>query len=48
MTQNVAAQKRTVATSAMKEGLSVQDLILVAVLIAAGAVLKLTVFLDLW
>lgn len=24
MTQNVAAQKRTVATSAMKEGLSVQ------------------------
>ena len=43
MTQNVAAQKRTVATSAKKEGLSVQDLILVAVLIAAGAVLKLTV-----
>ena len=43
MTQNVAAQKRTVAISAKKEGLSVQDLILVAVLIAAGAVLKLTV-----
>ena len=43
MAQNVAAQKRTVATSAMKEGLSVQDLILVAVLIAVGAVLKLTV-----
>ena len=43
MTQNVAAQKRTVSTSAKKEGLSVQDLILVAVLIAAGAVLKLTV-----
>ena len=43
MTQNVAAQKRTVATSTKKEGLSVQDLILVAVLIAAGAVLKLTV-----
>ena len=43
MTQNVAAQKRTVATSEKKEGLSVQDLILVAVLIAAGAVLKLTV-----
>ena len=39
MTQNVAAQKRTVATSAKKEGLSVQDLILVAVLIAAGAIL---------
>ena len=38
-----AAQKRTVATSAKKEGLTTQDLILVAVLLAAGAVLKLTV-----
>ena len=43
MSNNVAAQKRTVAASTKKEGLSVQDLILVAVLIAAGAVLKLTV-----
>ena len=38
-----AAQKRTVATSAKKDGLTTQDLILVAVLLAAGAVLKLTV-----
>lgn len=38
-----AAQKRTVAASAKKEGLTTQDLILVAVLLAAGAVLKLTV-----
>ena len=43
MSNNVAAQKRTVAASTKKEGLSVQDLILVAALIAAGAVLKLTV-----
>ena len=39
---NVAAQKRVVAQQ-KEVGLSVQDLILVAVLIAAGAVLKLTV-----
>lgn len=39
---NVAAQKRVVAQQ-KEAGLSVQDLILVAVLIAAGAVLKLTV-----
>lgn len=39
---NAAAEKRVVAQE-KKSGLSVQDLILVAVLIAAGAVLKLTV-----
>lgn len=39
---NAAAQKRVVAQQ-KEAGLSVQDLILVAVLIAAGAVLKLTV-----
>lgn len=39
---NVADQKRVVAQQ-KETGLSVQDLILVAVLIAAGAVLKLTV-----
>lgn len=43
MNQNAATQKRTVATSAKKEGLTTQDIILVAVLLAAGAVLKLTV-----
>ncbi|MBP3866746.1 MAG: hypothetical protein J6D25_02925 [Eggerthellaceae bacterium] len=37
------AQKRTVATTDQKAGLSTQDLILIAVLLAAGAVLKLTV-----
>lgn len=41
---NTAAQKRTVATDAQaKAGLTTQDLILIAVLLAAGAVLKLTV-----
>ena len=43
MSENVSTQKRTVAASAKKEGLTPQDLILIAVLIAAGAVLKLTV-----
>ena len=43
MSQNAAASKRTVATPAKKEGFATQDLILVAVLLAAGAVLKLTV-----
>lgn len=43
MAENTAAQKRTVAASAQESGLSVRDLIVVAVLIAAGAVLKLTV-----
>ena len=43
MTENIAATKRTIATDQKKDGLSVRDLILVAVLIAAGAVLKLTV-----
>lgn len=46
MAQNNAAvaQKRTVtAASAQRDGLTVQDLILIAVLLAAGAVLKLTV-----
>lgn len=37
------AQKRTIATTDQKAGLSTQDLILIAVLLAAGAVLKLTV-----
>ncbi|MGN0034652.1 MAG: hypothetical protein ACI364_02865 [Coriobacteriales bacterium] len=42
--QNTTAQKRTVATtSEKKSGLQVRDLILIAVLLAAGAVLKLTV-----
>ena len=45
MSENVtAAEKRTVATSGQeKAGLTTQDLILIAVLLAAGAVLKLTV-----
>ena len=44
MTENTTAAKRTVATeSAKKDGLTTQDLILIAVLLAAGAVLKLTV-----
>ena len=43
MTENIAAAKRTIAVDQKKDGLSVRDLILVAVLIAAGAVLKLTV-----
>lgn len=37
-----SAEKRAVTTEA-KKGLSIQDLILIAVLLAAGAVLKLTV-----
>ena len=41
---NTAAAKRTVATDqTAKKGLTTQDLILIAVLLAAGAVLKLTV-----
>ncbi len=43
MTEQMMSQKRTVAASQEKGGLAVQDLILIAVLIAAGAVLKLTV-----
>ena len=43
MTESIAAAKRTIAIDQKKDGLSVRDLILVAVLIAAGAVLKLTV-----
>lgn len=39
----VAPRKREVAPSPEKAGLSTQDLILIAVLLAAGAVLKLTV-----
>ncbi|MBO4352132.1 MAG: hypothetical protein J5818_01415 [Eggerthellaceae bacterium] len=37
------AEKRTVVTTEEKKGLTTQDLILIAVLLAAGAVLKLTV-----
>lgn len=37
------AEKRTVVVDDRKDGLSIQDLILIAILIAAGAVLKLTV-----
>ena len=37
------AQKRTIVTTEVEKGLSTQDLILIAVLLAAGAVLKLTV-----
>ncbi len=43
MTEAVASQKRTVVASQEERGLSVQNLILIAVLLAAGAVLKLTV-----
>lgn len=43
MTQENIAQKRTVVQSNETVGLSTQDLILIAVLLAAGAVLKLTV-----
>ena len=43
-TTATTAQKRTIATEAKaKRGLTTQDLILIAVLLAAGAVLKLTV-----
>ena len=43
-TTTATAQKRIVATeSQQKAGLTTQDLILIAVLLAAGAVLKLTV-----
>lgn len=42
--QTITAEKRTVsATSQKPSGLQVRDLILIAVLLAAGAVLKLTV-----
>jgi hypothetical protein len=37
------AEKRAVVVDERKEGLGIQDLILIAILIAAGAVLKLTV-----
>lgn len=37
------AEKRVVSTQGAKDGLTTRDLILVAVLLAAGAVLKLTV-----
>ena len=37
------AEKRSVVVDERKDGLAIQDLILIAVLIAAGAVLKLTV-----
>ena len=37
------AEKRAVVVDERRDGLSVQDLILIAILIAAGAVLKLTV-----
>lgn len=40
---NAGAAKRTVVADEKKDGLSTQDLILIAVLLAAGAVLKLTV-----
>jgi len=43
MATTSTAQKRTVATTQDKSGLTTQDLILIAVLLAAGAVLKLTV-----
>lgn len=43
MTQTTTTQKRTIAGAEMKAGLSTQDLIVIAVLLAAGAVLKLTV-----
>ena len=43
MTEAAVPQKRTVVASQEKQGLSVQNLILIAVLLAAGAVLKLTV-----
>lgn len=43
MATQATAQKRTINATASSNGLSVHDLILVAVLIAAGAVLKLTV-----
>ncbi len=39
----VGARKREVAAPQKQAGLSTQDLILIAVLLAAGAVLKLTV-----
>ena len=42
MAEQITAEKRTVATSE-NDGLEVRDLILIAVLLAAGAVLKLTV-----
>lgn len=43
MAEMNTAEKRTIATTEDKQGLSTQDLILIAVLLAAGAVLKLTV-----
>ena len=42
MAEEITGQKRTITTNE-KDGLDVHDLILVAVLLAAGAVLKLTV-----
>lgn len=44
MSESTATVKRTVATNVQeKQGLTTQDLILIAVLLAAGAVLKMTV-----
>lgn len=43
LSNSFGAQKRTVSTTKKTAGLGTQDLILVAVLLAAGAVLKLTV-----
>ena len=44
MSENITTSKRTVVTEPQeKSGLKTQDLILIAVLLAAGAVLKLTV-----
>ena len=42
-TSNTAAKRIVTATPEEKKGLATQDLILIAVLLAAGAVLKLTV-----
>ena len=41
--QTITAQQRSVSAEGQSQGLSTQDLILIAVLLAAGAVLKLTV-----
>lgn len=43
MAEIITAEKRTVSVDSPSGGLSTRDLILVAVLLAAGAVLKLTV-----
>jgi len=43
MTAATTQAKRTIVTGEAQKGLTIQDLILIAVLLAAGAVLKLTV-----